>query len=241
MTTHDNTDNGGPKVDPEFEAIQQRVNDLYDEARNFADGEPIASEDMAEAITALFDGLHVAGNEAEALRKAAVKPLDEAKTAIQALYHPLIGDTKSGKGKVIRGKEALQALLTPWRTQVAAEKAAAAQKARDEAEALRKEAEEAIRSSAGNLEARESAEEVLEYAKEADRFARRTEKAATTGLGLRTKWVAVMTDEGEALDWAYTRAPARFAELVQQMADEHVRAGSREVPGFRVEQERKAA
>src|SRR5690606_2597511 len=104
---HDNTDNGGPKVDPELEAISTRISDLYEEARHWADGEPITSPEIAEAITTLFNGLHAAGNEAEALRKERVKPHDDAKAAVQAAFHPLIGDTSKGKGKVVLGKAAL--------------------------------------------------------------------------------------------------------------------------------------
>lgn len=112
-TTHG--DNGGPKVNPEFEAISVRISDLYDEAKNFADGEPIATPEMAEAITTLFDGLHAAGNEAEALRKSEVKPFDDGKAEVQLRFHPLIGDTKAGRGKVVLGKAALQSLLTAFR------------------------------------------------------------------------------------------------------------------------------
>lgn len=243
MTQTESThgDNGGPKVNPEFEAISARISDLYDEARHWADGEPITTPEMAEAITALFDGLHAAGNEAEALRKSEVKPFDDGKAEVQGRFHPLIGDTKAGKGKVVLGKSALQSLLTAWRAAEQKRAQEAADKARREAEAEMARAEELIRASAGNLEAREEAEEQLVYAKEATRFANRTEKAATVGTGLRTVWVADLKDEGAALDWAYTRSPQRFRELVQSMADEAVRLGARDIPGFEVRDEKVAA
>lgn len=241
MTTPTHGDNGGPKVDPDFEAVQAKINDLYEEAKHWADGEPIANPEHAEAITALFDGLGAAGKEAEALRVAEVKPLDEAKSAIQARFHPLIGDTKAGKGLVVRGRAALQSLLTAWRVEQQRIAAAAAEAARLEADALRAEAEAAIRASSGNLAEREAAEETLEFAKTAERFARRTEKAATTGTGLRTVWVARLDNEESALEWAYGRDPSRFTALVQAMADEAVRGGLRVVPGFAVTEEKKAA
>lgn len=242
MTTPTPThgDNGGPKVNAEFETIAARISDLYDEARNWADGEPIASAEVAEAVTALFDGLHAAGNEAEALRKAEVRPLDDAKAEVQARFHGLIGDTKQGKGKVLLGKAALQTLLSAWRAAEQKRAQEAADKARREAEAEMAKAEELIRASAGNLEAREVAEEVLAGAKEAGRFAAKQEKAATVGTGLRTVWVADLKDEGLALDWAYTRSPERFRELVVSMAEEAVRLGVRVVPGFDVREERVA-
>lgn len=235
--------NGGPPLtEPTpFDIVVTKIEDLYDEAKNWADGEPITSPDIAEAITTLFDGLGAAGKEAEALRVAEVKPLDEAKTAIQARFHPLIGDTKAGKGKVVLGRAALQVLLTAWRVEQQRVAALAAAKAREEAAALQAEAEAALRASAGNLEAREAAEEVLSFAKEADKFARRTEKAATTRTGLRTEWITTLVDEGAALDWAYTRDPRRFQELVQSMAETEVRNGVRSVPGFTVIEGKRAA
>lgn len=99
---------------------------------------------------------------------------------------------------------------------------------------MRREAEAAIRASSGNLAAREEAEELLAHAKSVERDAKRADKAATTGTGLRTVWVATLTDAEAALDWAYARAPARFTELVQDMANEAVRFGARSVPGFAV-------
>lgn len=232
-----NDHNGGPPLIDPAPAFA-KIDDLYEEARHWADGEPITTPEMAEAITSLFDGLHEAGKEAEALRVAEKAPLDKQVDAIQDRYNPYV---QPKKGKVARGKDALGVLLTAWRMKVAAEKEAAAQKARDEADALRAEAEAAIRNSAGNLAEREEAEEILDTAKQAEKFARRQERTATTGTGLRTSWVATLQDDGAALDWAYERDPAKFRELVVAMANEAVRSGLREVPGFVVEEKKVAA
>jgi len=211
--------------------IQTEIADLYDEARNFADGEPIADQPTADAITALYDGLHAAGKKADEMRVEEKRPHDEAAKAVQEKWRPFI-DVKHGK--VAIGKAALGQLLTTWRTRIAAEAAAEAERKRKEAEQLAAEAQAAIRASAGNIEEREKAEELLKDAKEADRWAGRAEKKATTGTGLRTVWVATLTDESAALDWAYQRDPASFVALVQGMADAAVRAGARSVPGFTV-------
>lgn len=229
--------NGGPPLD-DAELAFKRIDDIYEEAKHFADGEPIDSQDMADAISALHTALHDAGKIAEDLRVEAKRPLDEKIDAIQKRFNPYV---QPKKGKVARGKDALADLLTAWRVKQNQIAAAKAEKARLEAEADRKRAEEAIRASAGNLEAREVAEELLETAKDADRFARRAEKAATTGTGLRTSWVAVMSNQDAALDWAYGADPARFTSLVQQMADEAVRRGARSIPGFEVKEEKRAA
>ncbi|UXN70874.1 hypothetical protein N8A98_06720 [Devosia neptuniae] len=229
--------NGGPPIIDPADAFA-KIDDLYEEAKNFADGEPITTPEMAEAITALFDGLHEAGKEAEALRVAEKAPLDTRIDAIQSKYNPYV---QPKKGKVAMGKDALGVLLTAWRVEQQRIAAAAADKARREAQALQAEATAAMQASAGNLAERERAEEIIGFAKEAERFAARSEKAATTGTGLRTKWVARLEDEEAALGWAYERSPELFTALCQQIADEAARSGVRTIPGFAVVEEKKAA
>lgn len=224
-----------------FDTIAQEIADLYDEAKNFCDGEPISSPEMADAISALSDRLHAAGKKADELRIELKKPLDDAVKALQARFHPLVGDTKSGKGKVVLGKEACLSLLTPWRERVAKEKAAEAARIAAEAEKARLAAQEALRASAGNLAEREAAEELLADAKRLEKTAKKADKAATTGTGLRTMWVAELVDEGAALDWAWGRAKAEFLAVVQRNADEAVRAGLRQVPGFVVREVKSAS
>lgn len=233
--------NNPPAEPTPFDLLKQEIEDLYDEAKNFCDGEPIDSEAMASVITELHDRIHECGKRAETLRVDEKKPLDDQIAEIQAKFHPLIGNTKAGKGKVILAKDACQTLLTPWRQKVAAEKAAEAARVAAEAEAARRTAQEAMQASAGNLAEREAAEELLADAKRLEKGARRADKAATTGLGLRTVWVAVLEDPEKALDWAYGRAADEFMAVAQRNADEAVRAGARQVPGFRVVEEKRAA
>jgi hypothetical protein len=211
--------------------VQSEIADLYDEAKHWADGEPIADQDTADAITALYDGLHEAGNRADAMRVVEKKPHDEAAAAVQTKWRPFV-DAKTGK--VAIGKAALGQLLTAWRTKVAAEAAAEAERKRKEAEQLAAEAQAAIRASAGNLEEREKAEVLLVEAKEADKWAGRAEKKATTGTGLRTVWEVAIADQEEALDWAFAENPAAFMDLAQSLAESAVRAGRHQMAGFTV-------
>jgi len=232
-------DHNQPTPSP-FDEIRQEIEDLFDEAKNFCDGEPIDSPALADAITALHDRIHAAGQRADTLRTEEKKPLDDQIAAIQSRYHPLIGNTKAGKGKVVLGKEACQSLLTPWRARVAAEKAAEAAVVAAKAEAARQAAQEAIRASSGNLAAREEAEELLAGAKKLEKAANRAEKAATTGTGLRTVYDVTLVDEEAAMDWLWARAKAEVLAVAQRNAEEVVRGGARAVPGFKVE-ERKVA
>lgn len=239
------SDSGNDRIRPggnlsPFDEVVLEIEALYDEAKNWADGEPIASQEIADAATKVCDALHEAGKKADELRVAEVKPLDEAKAAIQAKFHPLIGDTKTGKGKVVLGKAALNTVLTAWRTEVARQKEAAALKARLEADEERRKAEEAMRSSAANLEARERAEEQLSLAKEAERFADRQERKATTGLGLRTSYAPELTDLNAAIKHYWTAKRGRFEALVIELASEDVRAGRHTIPGFNVNEVKRA-
>ncbi|MDX0007804.1 hypothetical protein GOB40_13785 [Sinorhizobium meliloti] len=221
-----------------FDLIRQEIEDLYEEAKNWADGEPIASQEMHDAIERLRESLHDAGKRADALRVEEKRPLDEKIKTIQDAYNPLI---QPKRGKVDLAKSALDALLTPWRTRIAQEKAAEAARVAAEAEAARVAATEAIRASSGNLAEREAAEELLADAKKLERQAGRANKAATTGTGLRTVWRAELVDEAAGLDWWYGERPDAFRELIQSLADEAVRRGVRKVPGFNVVESKVAA
>ena len=43
-----------------FDLIAEHLEDLIIEARNFADGEPVASQGQADAVSALIENLRVA-------------------------------------------------------------------------------------------------------------------------------------------------------------------------------------
>lgn len=222
---------------PPEQVVFDHINDLFDEAKNWADGEPITSEEMHDAVTKLYDGIHEAGKKADELRKEAKKPLDDQVNALQALYNPYI---QPKKGKVDMAKSALGDMLAVWRARIVAEKAAEAARIAAEAEAARVAAQKAMQSSSGNLAEREAAEELLADAKRLEKTAKRADKAATTGTGLRTVWVATIEDAEKALDWAYGRAADEFMAVAQRNADEAVRAGVRKIPGFAVQEEKLA-
>lgn len=232
-----------------FDEVSTEIDAMYEEAKIWADGEPIANEEQHDAVSAVHKSLHDLGAKADALRVAEKKPLDDQVKAIQKKYQPLIGDTKSGKGKVVLGKSSLNVMLTAWRTEVVRKKADAAEIARREAEEEHKKAEAAIHASAGNLEEREQAEEQLGMAKEADKFAKRQEKSATTGLGFRTTYKPTLTDINAAIRhyWAIPSHREKFVELVTQLASADVSTGKRDfdgkpgIPGFTINPTRKAS
>jgi len=224
--------------EPSHIAIFQQIDDLYEEAKNLADGEPIDSDALADMITTIHDNIHALGKRADELRIAEKKPLDDKIAAIQSLYNPYI---QAKKGRVDLAKGALGTLLASWRSKVAAEKKAEADRIAAEAEKVRAAANAAMRSSSGNLAEREAAETLLADAKKLEKTAARTFKAATTGTGLRTVWVAELVDEEAAMDWCWGRAKAELVAIAQRNADEAVRGGVRQVPGFVVREEKTAS
>lgn len=217
-----------------FELIKEEIEDLYQTAKDFADGEPIADQAMHDTIDKLHTALHDAGKRADAARIEEKRPLDELVQAIQDKYNPLI---QPKKGRVALAKDALSALMLPWRQKVQREKEEIAAAARKEAERLAEEAHAKLAASTGNLAEREAAETLVKEAAAVGRFA----KAATKGpTGLRSVWKASLENEEAALDWAFARAPEEFRALAQSHADAVVRAGMRMVPGFRVFEEKVA-
>ncbi len=222
---------------PANELIFEEINDLYDECKNWADGEPITSEAMADAVTDLRTRIHDAGKRADELRKEEKRPLDDQIKALQDTYNPFI---QPRRGKVDMAKSALDDLLTPWRNAKAKAAAEEARRQAEEAAAAREAANAAMQASAGNLAEREAAEEALADAKKLEKTAKRADKAATTGTGLRTTWEVTLVDEDAAMEWCWARAKDEVLAVAQRNAEECVRAGVRSVPGFSVE-ERKVA
>lgn len=223
-----------------FDLIAGEIESLYDEAKNWADGTDIENDEQDAALDTLDKALLKAGQEADELRKAEVKPFDDGKAEVQARFHPLIGDTRAGKGKVPLARAALAPIRTRYKAKKQAEAAAIAEAARQAAEAERAAAQEAMRASSGNLEAREQAEQQVAAAEAAERIAKKATKAATTGTGLRTKWVAVMVDQRAAIGSMFKARPQSFVDLAQQLADTAVRGNVRQIDGFEIKEEKVA-
>lgn len=216
-----------------FDEIKVEIDDLFEEAKTWLDGSEIASDAEEKAVDQLLDMARAAFKKADNARKVENEPFDKGKAAVQAKYKPVLS-----RAELI--SDTCKARLTPYRAKVEAEKQAKARAAAEEAERLRREAEEAIRASSGNIEERQRAEEALELAKEADAFASREQKRAETGLGLRTTYRAELTNGVEAARhyWATKRELCEAFFL--NLASSDVRAGARSIPGFNVIEEKKA-
>lgn len=225
----------GKNITPFDEAVDT-IQSLYDEAKNWADGSAIENQEQCDALDVLDKALMDAGKRLDGIRVSEKKPLDDQIDAIQARFNPFI---QPKRGKVDMARAALNPIRAGWRQKVADERAAIAEKARLEFEEEQRKAREAMQASAGDLEAREAAERKLEDAKIAEADMKRTAKAATTGLRLRTTYHAELTDLGAAIKHYWPTHKQAFADLVLDIANRQAGAGI-EIPGFRVIEEKRA-
>jgi hypothetical protein len=228
-----------------FEMSQVEIGDLYAEAKNWLDGEPVTSQAQADGLSKLIDDLRKAAKLADERRVAENKPFDDGKAEVQARYAPLIADTKSVKGKAVLAIDMAKQALAPWLQELEAEKLAAAAKARAEADEKLRIAQEALRTSqVADLEKREAAEALIREAERAEAAATKAEgaKAHATGgsraMGLRSVWRAEMTDGRAAAAHYWTTRRVDVDAFFQGLADADVRAGKREIPGFNIIEDR---
>jgi hypothetical protein len=222
-----------------WEIVFGEIDDLYDEAKNYAsDGFAIESAEQEAEINRIDKALLAKAQEADAFRVEEKRPLDEQIEAIQERYNPFI---QKGKGKVDTARASLKALLTAWRTEQQRKKDADARRIREEAEEAERLAQQAFRqTSVADLEEREEAERLAKRAADLTKQANKASKAATTGTGLRTKRIATMTDQRAAIGAMWKQNPQAFVDLAQQLADTAVRGGARSIDGFNITEEKVA-
>ncbi|RVL72385.1 hypothetical protein CN138_08970 [Sinorhizobium meliloti] len=229
--------NNPPEPTP-FELSKQAIEDLYEEARQWLDGDPVSTQAQADALNTLQARIKDAAKEAEKNRKAEAKPFDDGKAEVQARYKPIIT-------KADAADETVKAALKPYLIALARKQEEEARKAREEAMRLQQEAMEAMRQrDAANLQSREEAERLVQEAKAADAAARKAENAKAHAKGegrataLRTVHRAVMVDNKEAAAWVWVEHNGDLMEFVQSLADKAVRAGKRSIRGFNVIEEK---
>jgi len=233
-----------PPVTP-FDEIKARIEDLYEEAKQWLDGEPVTTQDQANALNTLENRIREVAKEAEALRKGEVKPLDDAKAEIQERFNALIGETKAITGKTVMAIAAIKSALKPYLLELDRIQREAAAKAREEAEKAERAALVAMQTrEADNLAQREEAERLVSEAKALNAAASKAEdaKAHAKGdgraAGLRSVWVAKMNSPFDAAAWAWKVHRDELTVFVQGLADRDVRAGARVISGFNIIEDR---
>ena len=216
---------------PPAPTVFEIIDDLHTEAMAWCDGTGALTDEQAVDIGLLIDMLNDARKTCEAEYNAKVKPLDDAKAAIKTIYDPAIAKAKSAikETKVVRDIYLKQ-------KQAAIDEAA--RKAREEAEALKRAADDEIRRTRGNLEEREAAERKLEEAKAAEYKAIAMAKATPPNIGGRKsvskKWETTISDPVAAANYCWQNHKEEMLALVLTLGKRDVTAGKREIPGFNI-------
>ena len=225
---------------PPHEAFAIHIGDLYEEAKHWLDGAGVNSQEEADKVSLLIESLRRARKDADAARAEEKRPHDEAAKAVQARWKPIIDQAD-------RAAEVAKGALTPYLKRIADEQRAREEAARREAEEKARQAAEALRASTADLEAREAAEAMLDAAKDAEREASKAGRAKAhakggeRAIGLRTYHRPVMVNAREALTHYLTTQPEAIKAILQQLAEQDVRSGKRQIPGFEVVAEERVA
>ena len=211
--------------------IFDTIDALYTEAQAWFDGTDIETDAQADLLDKLMIMLSDAGKACEAERKEKVKPLDDARKDIQALYKPPLDN-------VDRALKAAKTVRDRWLAKKQAIIDQQALQARIEADRVRREALDAMQASRGDLGAREQAEAIVEAARQAEfkalALAKETPKAVGGRKTVSKKWSAVLVN-GPALAahyWQTRRADMEAFLLGLAAAD--VRVGRRDIPGVNI-------
>jgi hypothetical protein len=221
----------GHNQPPPVDAMGLHVDDLFQLASDTLAGvDAVKNDEQDAALDGLLDDFRKARKDADEYRAAEKRPHDEAAKAVQAKWKPLLDRCDMATAEI-------KAKLTPYRNAKIAAREEAIRIARETAEQKQKAAQDALRQS-DDLEARFAAEEQLKQATILTAAANRADRSAT---GLRTIWVAQITDRRAALNHYLREQPEMFERLIQDLADKDARneATRRNIAGVSFIQERK--
>ena len=229
-----------------FDAHRINLDDLLVEARNWADGEPAATQAQVDEIARLIDDLNAGAKAMEAERLVEKRPLDDQIQAIQDRYNVYLAPLKNKTpGKVPTAIDALNAAKRPFLLALEEALEAKRKQAREEAEKAAREAAEAARqANAASLEEREAVDAKIKAAEDAQRAAKIADNAkahahgGARAQGLRTRVLAEVTDLDAAVRHYWSENRPAFAELIQKLADDDARQNRRAAKGVTFREER---
>jgi len=222
------TDIGGNNP-PADAAFALHIDDLFTMLSDTLAGGAVDNDEKDAAIDSLLDDFRKAAKDSDKERADEKRPHDDAAKAVQEKWKPIIA-------KADRGAAACKEALTPWRTEKQRIADDAARKAREDAEAKLKTAQELLKQP-DDLAARFEAEQALEQSQKLVARANRIDRAPT---GLRTSWEAEIADKGAALRFYLNDQPQEFMALIERLAATDARMTRRPVPGI-IYHERKIA
>lgn len=217
--------------DDPFTLFAESIDDLLLEAQNFLDGSEIENEEQERAVASILTRLRREANGADEARKAEKLPHDEAAKAVQSKWAPLLSKADLA---VRTAKTVLGAYLQKKETAQRAAAEAARQEADRQATAAREAAEKASPSDlAGQTTARVLQENAAAAAKTAGRLEKAKPQAAggERAVGLRTSYVAEITDPIAFGKWAWEHRKEEYLAFLTSLALRECRHGPRDLPG----------
>jgi len=218
-------------------AFSTAIDDLYDEAGNWLDGEPLANQAQADAVGKIMTGLRTIRKDADTARVAEKKPHDDAAKAVQDKWKPILA-------KADRAIEAAQRPLTDWLARQEAERLAREDEARAEADRLAREAATMARTSLADAEAHDAA---LDAAKAAEKAVGRIAKGKTHVAGngravaLRTYQETTLEAAHLALAWLKQHRPDALREAILALVKSEPIDIRRNIPGVTITEQKRAA
>lgn len=237
--------NQPPEPTP-FELSKEAITSLFEEAKNWLDGDPISSQGQADEVQKLLRMIQAAEKEADERRIKENEPFDAGKAEVQTRYAPLIGNTKTTKGMTVLAVDACKKALAPWLEKIDAENRAKAEALRKEAEEKQRIAMEAMRQRNGDLEASAKAEALVQEAKRAETEARRADNAKASAKGegravtLRDYYTPEITDATAFARHVWLTHRSDMETFLAGMAAKLVASGVHTIPGVTVHHERRA-
>lgn len=216
-----------------FDQHKDNISELYDEAREWLDGDPITTQGQSEGVATLMDMLRKAKAAAEKDRKAEKQPHLDAGKAVDAKYKTI---TEKADLATTACKDALKPYLQERERQRLEDE----RRDREEAERLRKEAEAAAKSLDDMADAKDKLAQAVEIEKDANRTARKRENAKSqTGKAahLRTVYRVNLSDLKAAAShyWGTEYGRQAISDALTKLAEQEVRGGKRQIPGFDIE------
>jgi hypothetical protein len=227
----------GANNPPAFDAYSLALEDAYDTAKDFLDGQPIENQGQADRIGTIVAEFKKIKRDADAARADEKAPLLVATRAVDDKWRPLADRADT----IIK---AAQAPLTAFLAKLEAEQREVERIAREEAAAKAQEAIAAQRQAEGSIEAVERAKALQDEADALAKGAARAGKAKAhvsgteRAIGLRSYKVATVTDNALLLRWIKENDPEPLREFLAEYAR---KALPMQLPGVEVTTERKVA
>lgn len=235
----------GDNNPPPFTRHEMHIDELYQEAKLWLDGEPISTQAQADDVTNLLNMIRDARKEADKQRAEEKAPYLEAGRQVDASYKPMLD-------KADRATQTAKNALTPWlqavkaeNDRIAREKAAAAEEAR--LAAIREHELARTSETLTDRDALDAADRLAKGALKEAKDATKVKASAGGSVGravrLRTVWYGRIDDRRAVLNHFLTNRPdfiEKLEALLQQQVNADIRGGARSIPGVEIYSEEEA-